>query len=509
MLLVKGKMVPVKSSLIISVDIGTSGVKAILCEIGGFPIATERVAYATYYPEPGRVEQDPDEILAALLRAIGHLVAVSGRPPSSIAALVFGGIWHSLLPVDAEGRPLCRASIWSDLRSMAQNESLRAALGNQKVKATTGCALHPMYYLSRLMWLKEEEPALFRKAARFVSIKEYILSRLFDTRLVDFSMASGTGIWNLKTMDWDTELLALVGLEKSRFSECVEPTMLLPGLRREFAAEMGLLPGTPGVIGAADGALAHLGAAGLGGDRLSLSIGTSVAMRRWSDSPRLIASSEAWCYYLAEGSWLIGEVLHDGGNTLSWLADSMFGGAQTEDGKFEAMSRMAGEVAPGSEGLFFLPYFGGERSPRYRPESRGTIQGLSFNHGKGHLVRALMEGLAYCMNAIYRDLTCGTSPEIVVTGGILHSPTWLGIVADSLRTVLCRPGIDESAAWGGVLLGSKAVGAFSSLAEAASSVTVAEKVEPDRARLEVYRKLNEDYDELYSRLYPVEAEKHG
>jgi gluconokinase len=503
----------VNSSCIISVDIGTSAVKAILCEIGGRPIATERAAYATCYPAPGRVEQDPDAILAALVRAIGRLVAASGRPAGSIAALVFGGIWHSLLPIDADNRPLCRASIWADLRSMAQNETLRASLGSEAVKAATGCALHPMYHLSRLMWLKEEEPAIFRKADRFVSIKEYLLSRLFDTRLVDHSTASGTGLWNLATRDWDPGLLALVGLDKSRFSECVEPTLVLPGLRREFAAAMGLLPGTPGVIGAADGALAHLGAAGLRGDRLSLSVGTSVAMRRWSDAPRLIGGSEAWCYYLAEGSWLLGEVLHDGGNTMTWLADSMFG-AGAEPRKFDALSRMAGEVAPGSDGLLFLPYFGGERSPRYRPDTRGTIQGLSFNHGQGHLVRALMEGLAHCMNAIYRDLACGpdlacgTLPELVVTGGILNSPTWLGIVADSLGTVLRRPGMDESAAWGGVLLGARAIGAYSSLAEAAASLTFAEKVEPDRARLQLYRKLNEDYDALYARLYQVKAESH-
>jgi len=494
---------PARRSCIISVDIGTSSVKALLCEVGGAAIAEERITYATYYPRPGWVEQDPDEILAALVLAVRNLMAAAGCAPGSIAAVVFGGIWQSLLPIDAQDRPLCRATIWSDLRSTAQNAALRSSLDVEAVKAATGCSLHPMYHLSRLMHLKEEAPELFRRADRFVSIKEYLLTRLFGTRLVDYSLASGTGVWNLQAMDWDAGLLALAGLDRARFSDCVEPTTLLPGLKREFAAEMGLLPGTPGVIGAADGALAHLGAVGLRGDRLSLSVGTSVAMRRCVDSPRVVRGSEAWCYYLAEGSWLLGGVLHDGGNTLGWLGDTAFGAEN--DGKFAAMSRAAGEVAPGAEGLFFLPFFGGERSPRYRPDTRGTIHGLSFNHGRGHLVRALMEGLAYCMDSVYAVLAAGSAPEIVVTGGILKSPTWLGIVADSLGTVLHLPGVDESAAWGGVLLGTRAIGACSTLAEAAADLAEAGVVRPDPARQAAYRKLNEAYAGLYTRLHPTDG----
>lgn len=201
-------------------------------------------------------------------------------------------------------------------------------------------------------------------------------------------------------MDWDGELLSLVALDGSRFSDCVEPSTVVRGLRREFAAQMGLLPGTPGVIGAA----------GLRSDRMSLSVGSSVAMRLGSDAPRVIRGSEA--------------------------------------GTFEEMSRLAGEVAPGAEGLFFLPFFDGERSPRYRPDARGTIHGLSFNHGRGHMVRALMEGLAYCMDAVYRTLSLGSSPQIVV---------------DSLGAPLLLPGVEESAAWGGAILGARAIGAYSSL----------------------------------------------
>jgi gluconokinase len=488
-------------AFLISVDIGTSSTKAILYEIGGEVVAEDRAAYRTYYPESGWVEQDPDEILAAVLAATKRLVAGAGVRASSVAALVFGGIWHSLLPVDAEGRPLCRATTWADLRSVPQNEALRSSLDSEAVKEKTGCTLHPMYFLSRLQWLREEAPEIFRRADRFVSIKEYVLFRLFGTRLVDQAMASGTGLWNMRSMDWDGELLSQVGLTRARFSECVEPATILPGLHREYAEAMGLAEGTPGVIGAADGALAHLGAVGLSEERMSLSVGTSVALRLRTASPRAIRGSEAWCYYLAEGNWLVGGVLHDGGNTLTWLADRVFGAASAGDEIFDEMSRMAGEVPPGAEGLFFLPFFGGERSPHYHPEAKGTLHGLSFNHTRGHMVRALMEGLAYCMASVYRTLSLESSPEPVVTGGILKSSTWLGIVADFLGKTLWLPGVEESAAWGGVILGLKAVGVYPSLAGAASLVRTAGKLEPDPGRSEVYRELMTAYDELYARLY--------
>ena len=490
----------IHTSHLISVDIGTSSVKAILFEIGGSVVSTERAAYPTCYTQPGRAEQDPDEVLAALVAAVRRLVAAAALPPSSIAAIVFGGIWQSLLPIDAQNRPLCRATTWADLRSKAQNEFLRSSLDNEAVKEATGCSLHPMYLLSRLLWLKQEAPDVFQRADRFVSIKEYLLSRLFDTRLVDFSMASGTGIWNMRTMDWDRELLSRVGLAGARFSDCVEPATTISGLRREFAAEMGLAAGTPGVIGAADGALAHLGAAGLCDNRMSLSVGTSVALRLRVDSPRVIRGSEAWCYYLAEGNWLLGGVLHDGCNTLTWLADNLFDTARAPGHVLEEMSRLAGEVAPGSDGLFFLPYFGGERSPHYRPDARGTIHGLCFNHGKGHMVRALMEGLAYCMLCVHRSLSLDSTPEIVVTGGILNSPTWLGIVADFLGAPLLLPDVDESAAWGGIILGLRAIGVHSSLPEAARTVRAAGRIEPQPSQRDAYMGLLNEYDALYSRL---------
>ncbi len=490
------------NSYIISIDIGTSSAKAMLCAVAGTIVAQERASYPCYYPEPDRAEQDADQVLAAVVEVIGRLVKRADLGTTSVEAIVFGGIWHSFLPLDAKGGPLCRALTWADLRSAKENALLRAQLDNEGVKARTGCALHPMYFLSKLLWFKNQAPDLYARTARFVSIKEYILSRLYGTRVVDRSIASGTGVWNMARGDWDYELLASAGVGEARFSECVEPTSVVRGLKPSYAAAMGLSEGTPAVVGAADGALAHLGAVGFAEGRMSLSAGTSIALRLRRAEPRTIRGSEAWCYYLADGSWLQGGVAHDGGNTLRWFADNVLGAGPKDEKVFDRMNELARAAAPGASGLCFFPLFGGERCPNYHPEARGGIVGLSFNHGAPQLTRALYEGLAFCIRALYRMLAGDLRPDLVVTGGILKSPVWLEIVADCLGKPLWRPAIDESAAWGGVVLGLKAIGAYPDLAAASSSlVSVAGAVEPTPAREAAYETIMSEYEKMYARLY--------
>jgi len=486
---------------IVSIDIGTSSAKAIVCTADGALVAEASAAYPCYYPQPGWAEQDADEVLAGVVKAIGALIQRAGLAASSVEAIVFGGIWQSLLPLDAQDRPLCRALLWSDQRSARENALLRARLDHEDVKARTGCGLHPMYFLSRLLWFKTEAPELYARTARFVSIKEYILTRLYGVRVVDRAIASGTGAWNMARRDWDHELLAAAGVAEARFSDCVEPASMARGLKADYAAAMGLGEGAPAVIGAADGALAHLGAVGFAEGRMSLSGGTSIALRLRRAAPHTVRGSEAWCYYLADGNWLQGGVAHGGGNALTWFADNILGarpGAEPWDG----MNALALRAAPGAAGLRFFPLLGGERCPRHRPEARGAMLGLSFNHGTAELARALYEGVAFCTRAIYRMLAPDGRADLVVTGGILKSPVWLEIVAACLGKPLWRPHVGESAAWGGVALGLKTIGAYPDLATAcAALVGTTGAVEPDPRQQAAYEEIMRDYEKLYAQVY--------
>ena len=488
---------------IVSIDIGTSSAKGLLCTVQGTLVAQASAPYPCHYPAPGWAEQDADEVLAAVVQVLGALVKRSGPAARRIEVLVFGGIWQSFLPLDAGDRPLCKALIWADQRSAKENEWLRKQLDNEDVRERTGCALHPMYFLSRILWLKHQAPELYARTARFVSIKEYILTRLYGARVVDRAIASGTGVWSMAQRDWDRDLLAAVGVGEARFSECVEPTGMVRGLKPDFARATGLSEGVPAVIGAADGALAHLGTAGLADNRMSLSAGTSIALRLRSPAPRVTRGCEAWCYYLADGNWLRGGVAHGGGNALNWFADEVLNTqSRKRDDALDHMKELARRVAPGAGGVRFFPLFGGERCPHYRPGARGAITGLSLNHGAAELTRALYEGLAFSIRAIYRMLTDDSQPDLVVTGGILKSPVWLEIVANCLNKSLWRPAVDESAAWGGVILGLKAIGVYQDLAAAASALAGATRaIEPDPDRRAAYEAVMGEYEALYERLY--------
>jgi gluconokinase len=490
-----------KSPALVSVDIGTTNTRALLYR-GGTGVAGEgSAACSTSYPRPGYVEQDAEEVLAAVAGATRALLDRSGVSPREIDAVVFDGVLQSLVSVDRAGAALAPAMLWADKRSLPQSERLKARYDNEEARRRTGCPLHPMYFPSRLAWLREEAPDIWNRAARFVSLKELVVQRLTGVSKTDRSIASGTGAWNMASRDWDADLLALVGLSSSGFPECVEPTTVVGGLTTEGAAALGLREGTPVVIGASDGAMAHLGSVGVDGQRMSLTVATSGAIRRSIRAPRVLPGTEAWCYYLGEDSWIQGGVVHGAGNVLRWFGDTLMPPTATAEDLFSEIGRIAAEVPPGADGLRFLPLLGGERCPHDRPDARGSLWGLDFSHTRGHVARALMEGLAWYLSAVYRMLVPGDGPDLVVNGGIVKSPTWLQIVADVLGKTLWLPRVTEAAAWGGALVGLRALGVISSLEEAAPFIGCNGGVHHDPGRHEIYATVIESCDELYRKLY--------
>ncbi len=489
-----------KNAAVIAVDIGTTSAKAILYRDGVGHEGPDAESYATSYPRPGFVEQDPSEVLAATGRAIRSIVDVNALRPGDVDAIVFDGVWQSLIVVNANGTALAPATLWADKRSMPQNERLKERFDSEEARRRTGCPLHPMYFLPRLAWIREEAPDIFRRARRFISVKEYVLEHLAGSTVADSSTASGTGVWNMERRDWDADLLGLVGLTPERFPRCVEPTSIVGGLTAVAASAVGLAEGTPVVIGASDGAMAHLGTVGLDDSLMSLTVGTGAALRRHVTSPGIIPGTEAWCYYLGAGIWLQGGVNHNAGNVMRWFADTLMPAAAPEE-VFAEMNKTAASAPIGAEGLCFLPLLGGERCPHYRPEAKGVVYGLGFNHTRGHIARALMEGLAYSLYGIYRMLVKNDQPELVVTGGILKSPVWLKIVADFFGKPLWLPRMTEATAWGSVLIGLRALGVLNSLEECRSHIEFEGKIDPDKANHDEYGRLYRIYEELYQDLY--------
>jgi gluconokinase len=490
-----------RKDYIIAIDMGTTSAKAIIYRLGGSIEGSESLNYSTFYPGPGLVEQNPDKVLEAVVKVVHMLMEKTGINAKSVSALSFGGIWQSTLPVDAYGKSLSGAMIWADRRSLKQSERLRAELDVEEVKERTGCTIHPMYFLPRLVWFREEAPEIFKQTHKFISIKEYVLCHLFGQFVVDKSIASGTGIWRIATMDWDEELLKVVEMSPEKFSQVVEPTFMLSGLKLEYASQMSLLEGTPGVVGAADGALSHLGSVGLLDERMSLMVGTGAALRRRLTEPRVLPGVETWCYYLLENNWLIGGIVHDAGIVIKWFADNFITDDEAQGQAFKVLNEWADEIAPGADGLVFLPFLGGERCPHYNPDAGGAVLGITFSHSKKHLLRALMEGISYRLYSVYKMLAGDFEPELVVTGGIVKSAAWLRITADFFGKTLWMPKVTEASAWGGVLIGLRALGVIDKIEKINELVKVEGKQEPDLERHKLYQKIYSSYTKLYGKLF--------
>jgi gluconokinase len=493
---------------LLSIDIGTTRSKAILYNEGKGIVGQDEESYSTHFPQPGFVEQDPDEVLAGVIKLIRNIIGNVPVQPKDIAAACFGGVWQSFIPVDIEGNALHPAIMWTDTRSTEQNESLRSRLNPDYVRKQTGCGLHPIYFPSRLLWLKEKIPDLYKRTFKFISIKEYIINHLFGGYQVDHSIASGTGIWNMYTKNWDSQLLSALNVKSEHLSECIEPTSFIPGgIKRKYSSLLGLMEGTPGIIGASDGALSHLGSAGVNIDRLSMTIGTGAALRRCISSPYIINNSEAYCYYLAEDKWLSGGVLLNAGNVFRWFADNVMFSAGELNETFKSMDQLAVEIPTGSDGLFFIPLLSGERCPNYRPEARGVIYGLTLSHSRGHLVRSLMEGLAYSVYSVYKMLSPDSRQEIVASGGVLNSPVWLKIISDFLGKTIWLPVIQEAASLGGVILGLKATNIISSLEDSLKFIDLKGKQEPDLEIHKIYNNIISEYDFLNREINKYEDRK--
>jgi gluconokinase len=487
---------------ILAVDMGTTSAKAVVASFGGGILAHASKDYATIYQPSGIVEQDPNIVLEATVEVLGRIVSQSRIDAEKVAGISFSGIWQSMIPVDQNGEPLCRAVLWADQRSLNQSLRLSAELDSNDIKSRTGCTIHPMYFLPRLLWFKEEAPEILHHTRAFISIKDYVLSRLFGELLTDKSVASGTGLWRMSSMDWDEDLLRHIGLTKNILPRLVEPTTLFQnGLKTEFAGRMGLLPGTPGIIGAADGALAHLGGAGLSEDRMSLTVGTGSALRLRKPEPFVRPDTQAWCYYMAENNWLTGGVIQDAGNVLDWFVKNFMASSPESADVFELLNRYAAEIEPGAGGLIFLPFLSGERCPNNRPDVRGAVYGLNFSHTKKHLARAVMEGIAYRISAVFQMLAGDRDPDLVVTGGLLKSPVWLKIISDYLGKKLWFPSERETTAWGAILIGLKALGVVETFAELNQYVSIKTCQAPDADATCEYRRIDRSYRELYQKIY--------
>jgi gluconokinase len=500
----RGQM-SLNKKVFVGVDIGTGSTKVIGLDLKGNVIAKATEKYPLYSKTEGWAEQDPEEIFAAVILALAKVVEeIKNQGNRFIETVVFSGAMHSLLAVDETGHPLTPSITWMDQRSAKEAKQLKANKQGVGIYQRTGAPIHPMLPLTKLLWFKKNNPEIFNAAHKWISIKEYIFYRLFGKFVVDYSMAGATGLFNMKKLDWDDEILKLLEISREKLSTPVPTTEAISGLNSEIADKIGIPNKVPFLIGASDGVLATLGAGAVKENAITCSIGTSGAVRTMVSKPITDPEGRFFCYMLTENRWVVGGAINNGGMALRWVGENLFDDLRLrQPDLFKALTNRARNVPVGTNGLLFLPYLTGERAPYWDIDMKGVFWGLTINHDRNDMIRAVLEGVIYQMNMVLDALKeTGIEPcEIRATGGFTRSSLWLQMMADIFNEEILVPSNTNSACLGAVLLGMKAFGLIDDFISSANEkIKINARQRPIPENVEIYRRYKLIFNQLANNL---------
>lgn len=489
---------------IIGIDIGTSGTKAVAFHIHGNVIAEYRIGYPLLNPQPGYFEQEPDVLFSAVLQAISEVVQrVNGMSDGArLSAIGFSSAMHGLIVMDERDRPLTNCITWADTRSELFAARLKATAEGLDIYSKTGTPIHPMSPMSKLGWLRAHLPAVFAAAKKFISIKEYIFFKLFGHYLVDESIASATGLFDIHTMTWYPPALNVVGISPLQLSEPVPITHVCLGLEKQAASAMHIPVDTPFIIGGSDGCLANLGAYAVVPGDAAVTIGTSGAIRMLSDLPRTDPKARTFSYVLTEKLFVLGGAVNNGGMVLRWYREN-FGPAEiNEDQAYRVLAEEASTAAPGAAGLIFLPYLAGERAPHWNAKAKGLFFGIQMHHQKAHFARAIFEGVIYGIYSVGKVLEEIAGPINVIhaNGGFARSPFWIQLLADVFnKQVLVRENV-EGAAKGAYFVALKAMDKIACFEDAPGKASAVKSYTPDVQKHRIYMENFGLFERLYDKI---------
>ena len=432
----------------IAIDIGTTSLKAVLFDEELDYVYRISKSYPTIYPMAGRAEQKPDDIYQAFEEAVQTIR--QQYSDIKIDEIAFSSAMHSIIAVNEKGDPITNCLLWSDNRAAILIDDFKREQDWLSYYKKTGTPVHPMSPFAKLLWMKAETN-LIEEAYKFIGIKEYIFWKLTGQYVVDFSIASATGLFNIHELDWDKEILATTSVRPDQLSRTVDVTSRFDIKDQVTYDKLNLNQDTQLVIGASDGCLANLGTGASEKGQTTLTIGTSGALRMTVDEPLLDEEGRTFCYYLTQGKWVVGGAVNNGGNVIQWLDHILFDG---EGHLFSQLPEVMQTTIPGSNGLFFFPYLNGERAPFWDGNMQGSYYGLGIYHQKNDMIRASIEGVLFNLNQVLHliEEIAGQTAIVLASGGFLKSSQWAQLAADVFGKTLVIPHEAESSCLGAVML---------------------------------------------------------
>jgi gluconokinase len=415
-------------------------------------LSSQQKFYPTQFSANGFAEQNAELIF----ESVHELIKSSIIKSATCIGLSFSSAMHTITAVDHEGKVLMPLIIWSDTRSTEQSKKMIQSGYAQRFYEISGTPIHPMSPLCKLLWLKENQSGLFYNTFKFISIKEYVLSRLTGEYFIDHSIASATGLFDLEKKEWSEEILNYIGITKEKFPTPV-PTNKILQFKETVAADLSLDKSTPLIIGASDGCLAQLGSNAMNEDDLTITIGTSGAVRVASTQIKNDPQGKIFNYILHDGIFISGGATNCGTALITWFRESM---NKISSENLEEFVKQAEKIQAGSEGLICVPFLLGERAPVYDPEATGTFFGVRINHSLLHFQKALLEGICFEIKWIMESIenSFGRKNNIIVSGGITHSKSWVQMLSNVIGRKIIVTSETDASTLGAAKLGFETLG---------------------------------------------------
>jgi xylulokinase len=486
----------------IGIDVSTTASKALVIDETGNVIASQSYPHNLSTPRPLWSEQDPENWWEATSRALRDVVAKVGA--DNIAAIGLTGQMHGLTSLDEHGKPLRPAILWNDQRSGAQCEAITQKVGAEKLYQHIGSILLAGFTAPKIMWLRENEPDVYAKIKHVLLPKDYIRYRLSGAYVADVADGSGFGLMDISKRQWSDEMIAAFDIPREWLPQLCESPEVCAHVSEEAAAQTGLRVGTPIVGGAGDQPAQGVGSGIVEANQVSLTVGTSgVAFASTTEYlPEPQGRLHTFCHAIP-GTWFYMGVMLSAAGGLRWLHDAVTPGAS-----YDELNRHAAEVPRGSNGLLFAPYLTGERNPHPDPYARGAFVGLTLRHGVPHMVRSVMEGVAFGMRDNLELLRAqGVHPTAaVISGGAANSPIWRQLTTDIMGIPLYTVNTTEGAAFGAAILAAVGVNCFPDVPTACRQlVRKVDEVQPDPQGVAEYERLYP----IFKNVYPSLKETFG
>ena len=489
---------------IITVEIGTNAVRVMAFDMDGKVIASSKGSYPTFHVEPDYSEQDPDQMFITMLYVMKNLLNEKIHPYGHrILSICFSASMHSLLPVDKHGVPLGYAITWADNRGKNEARELRnSELGN-KIYEATGTPIHPMSPLVKVNWLSKHDPERFKKTHKFLSIKSYIIQQLTRGYLLDYSLASATGLLNIHSRSWDADALDYAGISSEKLPDLVPVFHSAGKIRSEYQKSLGLPEDVKIIVGSSDGCLATLGGGVWEDGKATITVEDSGAVRVVSKEVLKDKKRRLFNYLLTDKYYVSGGPTNNGGVIFEWFTKQFgeFKNPYDIEYVMESLIQEAMSVPVGSEGLLFLPYLLGERAPLWNANARGSYFGINIKHERSHFVRATAEGILYEIYSIGKILEEHRNIETLTTNGSFASiPFCTQMLADMFNKPVRIGENPDSIAQGAFLLSATDLGIYKNIDEAAQSVVLSTTYKPQRQNHEVYQKYFSIFERLSAKL---------